>query len=242
MRAASGSQARGPNYTCESMPRWYTPARSHVPHRRWRRRVLSWPRKRRRKWRKWAGSGERWASHITNQTAATSRTCRQERAGWKEGHRRGWIAGPGRSALPSHGSKHRTGVKVVHRCTFSAAHHPCGLEASGFSRAVAVAQHGPHRRHAGGAAEHIGHAHEQRPMLRHGDASHVQEGVGQQRAPGRSAGTGGEVERLGGLRGRGVRARWVTMLGVGGWMGRVRSARHRPCHFTLQHPQSQQRC
>lgn len=109
MRAASGSQARGPNYTRESMPRWYAPARSHVPHRRWRRRVLSWPRKRRRKWRKWAGSGERWASHITNQTAATSRTCRQERAGWKEGHRRGSIAGPGRSALPSHGSKHRTG-------------------------------------------------------------------------------------------------------------------------------------
>ncbi len=37
-------------------------------------------------------------------------------------------------------------------------------------------------------------------MLGHGDVTHIQEGVGQQGAPGRGAGAGGEVERLGCLR------------------------------------------
>lgn len=87
------------NCALESMSRWHTHVPIHVPHRRWRSSVLSWPRRRRRKWRKWAGSGERWASHITNQTAATSRTCRQGRGGWKEGHRRRVDCRPGAERL-----------------------------------------------------------------------------------------------------------------------------------------------
>lgn len=149
--------------------------------------------------------------------------------------------------MPSHGLEHlttRTAGKpslcIDAPAHSPAAHHARRLEASGFSRAVAVAQHGPHRRHAGGAAEHIGHAHEQRPMLRHGDASHVQEGIGQQRAPSCSAGTGGEVERLGGLWGGGERGAGGPCKGLVG--GLVRSE-WRAADYAIAHrsmPQVQQ--
>lgn len=76
------------SYTCNRLPGFFPPcapqAHLHLQtspgrtHRRWRSSVLSWPRRRRRKWQKWAGSGERWPSHITNQTAAISRTCAAE--------------------------------------------------------------------------------------------------------------------------------------------------------------------